>query len=154
MNKLTKEQKEILFEKKFSAIGLSKEERDSYINIIKNCKDIVDSDHKIDGIGKCQIIKLYLEKKEDVIRFNGDLSVGFENNEIRCISGYIYIENDSIIVDMHIIRIGTDTSFKEYTTLDEFKIINGNLVRDSYYNYDMKITRIKIKDERIEREIK
>lgn len=154
MNKFTEEQKEILFEEKFPAIGLSKEERDTYLNIIRNCKEILDSEHKIDGEGNCEIIQLYLEKINDTIRFNGDLSIGSKTHEVRCIDGYIYTEKGSILVDIHIVRVCVDTLFSEYSTVDEFKIVNNRLVRESYYNYDMKKTRIKINDEGIERKIK
>lgn len=138
----------ILDEQKFPYENMSLEERNYYLNIIKNCKDINDSEHKIDGQNQCQILELRFKKMNSQVYINGTLSIGTENiREGRCIDGYILIENNSIIVDYHITRLLENTKPMEYTVLDEFKIVNGRLTRNSYYNYNMKNIETQLDDE-------
>ena len=59
--------KEILDEQRFPCENMSKEERNYYLNILRNCKDICDSDNKVNGIGKCEILETKLVKKEEFI---------------------------------------------------------------------------------------
>jgi len=154
LNNLTQNEKEVIFEKNFSNIGITKEERDCYLNLIRNCKDIVDSEHKVDGEGNCEIIQMNFEKKNGEITLNGALSIGSKTKEKRCIDGIILLGNNSILVDMHIVRICVDTLFNEYFVVDEFKLLNGNLIRESYYDYDMKKTSSTINDQEIKGKLK
>lgn len=125
----------ILDEQIFPYEGMSLEERNYYLNIIRNCKDICDSENKVNLISKCEIVGLYFKKKDNnKINVNGSLKIGNEN---RCIDADIYVEKDSIIVDMLINRLCTKDTNKEYRVLDEFKIENDILKRRSQYNYNM-----------------
>ena len=125
--------KEILDEQRFPCENMSKEERNYYLNILKNCKDICDSDNKVNGIGKCEILETKLVKKEEFITFNGIITISSEN---RSVSGFIFVKEDSIIVDMQVTRY-FDVGHKSYSTLDEFKLDNNKLIRRSQYNYNM-----------------
>ena len=124
---------ELLNEQKFPCENMSKEERNYYLNILRNCKDICDSDNKVNGIGKCEILETKLVKKEEFITFNGTM---FISNENRSISGFIFIKEDSVIVDMQVTRY-FDKGHKSYSTLDEFKLKDSKLIRRSQYNYNM-----------------
>lgn len=137
----------ILDEQRFPYEGINLEERNYYLNIIKNCKDIIDSEHKVDGESKSQINELHFKKVNNQVIINGSLIIGSRTKENRCINGYIFIENNSILVDMHIIRLSNNGAFMEYTVLDEFKIVDGFLRRNSFYNYDMREIEIEINDE-------
>jgi len=137
----------ILDEQRFPYEGMTKEERNYYLNIIRNCKDIVDSEYKIDGIGNCEILQIHFKKRNNKININGSLVLGTQIKENRTIDGYIFVENNRVIVDMHIIRLSKDGAFMEYTVLDEFKIINDKLIRDSFYNHNMNTTQTEINDE-------
>lgn len=154
LDNMTENEKNTIYERGVSNIGITRNERDTYLNLIKNCKDIADSEHKIDGEGNCEIIKMYFEKKNGEITINGILSIGSKTKEKRCIDGYIYVEENSLLVDMHIVRVCADTLFDEYCVVDEFKKVNGTLIRESYYDYDMKKIKTKIKNEEIEGKIK
>ena len=142
MNKLLET---ILDEQKFPYEGMTLDERNYYLSIITNCKDVSDSKYKVDGESKGQIMNLYFRKTNNQIRINGFLKVGSKTCENRCIDGYIFIYNNRILVDTHITRLLSDGCI-EYTVLDEFKIINGLLKRRSFYNCDMKSSEIEIND--------
>ena len=122
----------ILDEQLFQYQGMSYEERNFYLNdIIKNCKEISNTVNIVDNNSTCQIVEMRFKKNNDEVYFNGSLSIGSEN---RSVSGIIYEETDSILVDMHITRLCVECDIKEYTVSDEFKIINGNVLRSSLYN--------------------
>ena len=123
----------ILDEQKFPCENMSKDERNYYLNILRNCKDICDSDNKVNSIGKCELLQTKLVKKEDFITFNGTMTICSES---RSMSGFIFIKEDSIIVDMQVTRY-FDEGHKSYSTLDEFKLDNSKLIRRSQYNYNM-----------------
>lgn len=125
----------ILDEQKFPYEGMSLEERNYYLNIIKNCKDISDTENKVGKISKCEILRLYFKKQDGIVNINGSLCIGNEN---RCINADIFFEKDSIVVDMLITRLCVQTEHKEYRVLDEFKLENDILKRRSQYNYNMK----------------
>lgn len=123
----------------FPYVGMTVEERNYYLNIINNCKDICDSENKVDNQSKCEIIELKLIKENKVIVFNGSVTIGTEEkHENRCIRGEIYLNKGQIIVDMHVTRLLTSDDKKVYTVLDEFKLENDILKRRSMYNYNMK----------------
>ena len=42
----------------------------------------------------------------------------------------------------------------EYTVLDEFKIIDGKLIRNSFYNYDMQKFEAELSDESMKGKLK
>ena len=137
----------LLDEEKFPCIGMSKDERNYCLNIIKNCKDICDTENKVDDINKCEIVEMHFRKDNNVIIFSGSLSIG---GEYRTIEGHFYIGKDSIIVDSKITRLCVETDRKEYTVLDEFKLEKNSLKRRSQYNYNMenlytKVTGISLK---------
>ena len=134
----------LLDEQKFPCIGMTKDERNYCLNIIRNCRDLCDTENKVDGINKCEIVEMHFRKDNNVIRFSGSLSIG---NEFRTIEGYLYIEKDRILVDYKINRLCIETDKKEYTVLDEFKIENGVLKRRSQYNYNMESLYAEVDDE-------
>lgn len=154
MVELTEEQKNAIFEQNFPCRGMSREERQTCLNIIRNCKEISDTDYKIDGQNKCELLQMSFEKKNGEIAINGTISIGDKVKEARCIDGSIYIDTSTILVDMHVVRVCSDTLFNEYFVVDEFKMINGQLVRESYYDYDMKKLRTKIDNNEIKGKLK
>ena len=114
--------------------NMSLDERDFCLEILNNCKDISDSNQKVDGIGKCEILAMSLEKLNGVIKASGLLSISGEN---RSIEADIFIEDNRIIVDMLVTRLLASDKHIKYRVLDEFKVENGILKRRSQYNYDM-----------------
>lgn len=134
----------LLDEKRFPCIGMSKDERNYCLNIIRNCKDICDTENKVNGISKCQIIEMHFRKENNDVRISGSLSI---NNEFRTIEGYLYLEKDRILVDYKITRLCIANERKIYTVLDEFKLENDILKRRSQYNYNMKSLYTEINDE-------
>lgn len=125
----------ILDEQKFPYIYMSLEERNQYLNIIRNCKDICDSENKVNDISKCEIIGMRLIKEDNDIIFNGMLKIGNEN---RTIEGRIFFDKNRIFVDSLITRVGMEKEHKIYTVLDEFKLEDTKIIRRSQYNYNMK----------------
>ena len=123
----------ILDEQKFPCENMSKDERNYYLNILRNCKDICDSEHKINNVSKCELLQVKLVKKEEFITFNGIMTI---SGESRSMSGFIFVKEDSIIVDMQVTRY-FDERHKSYSTLDEFKLNDNKLIRRSQYNYNM-----------------
>lgn len=133
------DQFEILDEQRFPYEKMSLEEKKYYLELLRNCKDISDSEHKVGNISKCEIVEMRLKKHNKEILINGSLTIGNDNiRENRCVDGYIFKEKGAIFVDMHVIRLCTTSPNREYTVLDEFKIDSGKLKRTSHYNYNMK----------------
>ncbi len=129
----------LIDEQKFPYMNMTLEERNYYLNILRNCKDICDSDNKIDNQGKCELLRLMLKKENDIVRVEGFLTIGSNlKHENRCISADMYLSKDNIIVDMNIIRLSDSCEHKVYTVLDEFTLKDNVLKRRSQYNYDMK----------------
>lgn len=129
----------ILDEQKFPYGNMTLQERNYYLNILRNCKDICDSNNRVDETGSCELVSLNLEKQNNIVRINGFLSLGTEGKrENRWIEASMYLEPSRIVVDMRITRIGVNCVHKVYTVLDEFTLENDNLKRRSQYNYDMK----------------
>ena len=124
-------------EEKFPYENMSLEDRNYYLNIIRHCKDICDSKHKVDGCSRCDIVEMRLVKNKRNIHLNGSLSIGDENKEYRWIDGDIYLGSEKIIVDMVITRSCVSNDFKMYTVLDEFTKSGSMIKRRSQYNYDM-----------------
>ena len=130
---MTDNERLVLEEQRFPGENMSREERNYYLNILRNCKDICDSENKVNNIGKCEILKTRLVKKEEFITFNGIMTI---SGESRSMSGFIFIKEDSVIVDMQVTRY-FDEGHKSYSTLDEFKLKDNKLIRRSQYNYNM-----------------
>lgn len=128
----------ILDEERFPYLGMSLDERNFCLEVLNNCKDICDSDQKVDGIGSCKIVELCFRKENGIINANGSLAIGNDKPEYRVIDADICMEKDSIIVDMAITRLLVEDDRKSYRVLDCFKLKNGVLKRTSQYNYDMK----------------
>lgn len=130
---------EILEEQFFPYIGMSLEERNYYLNIIRNCKDVCDTENKVCNKSKSRIVEMHFKKQNNVVDFNGSLTI--EANQIRenrCIEGKMYLEKSSIIVDYKITRLCVEQGPKEYRVFDEFKLENNILKRKSLYNYNIK----------------
>lgn len=129
----------ILDEQWFPYENMTLEERNRYLNIIKNCKDICDTDNMVGGVKTCELVELHLKKNLNTVSFNGSLIIGTDKQrENRCIEGELFLKNrNTIIVDYKIIRLNTNDEHKEYRVLDEFKIEKDIVKRRSQYNYDM-----------------
>ena len=140
----------VLDEQKFPCEKMSKEERNYYLNILRNCKDICNSDNKVNDTNKCEILECKLIKKEDFVTFNGSISISSEN---RSISGFIFVKEDSVIVDMQVTRYFNE-AHKSYSTLDEFKLKNNKLIRRSQYNYNMDSVIDEIENEEMKGKLK
>lgn len=129
----------ILDEQWFPYEGMTLEERNYYLNIIKNCKDICDTENKVDNVSNCELVELHLKKNLNTVSFNGSLTIGTDKvRENRTIEGDLFLLKDSVVVDYEIIRLCIEEQPKKYRVLDEFKIENDILKRRSQYNYNMK----------------
>ena len=63
----------LLDEQRFPYENMTLEERNCYLNIIRNCKDICDSENKVDGVNNCKLVELHLKKKLNKVSFNVSL---------------------------------------------------------------------------------
>lgn len=144
----------LLDEQKFPYFDMSKEERNYYLNIIRNCKDICDTENKVGDFGKCEIHQIVLRKNGNAVTFNGILSLGEEQNiETRCIRGELYADKDMILVYMSVERLG-NVEPKEYSVTDEFKLENDVLKRKTRYDYIEKDLIQEIKDRNMKGRLK
>lgn len=122
-----------------TAEGMTDEEGLYYYKFLHNCKDIINPENiKAEGcVG--QIVKLLLiRKNSDEIEFNGDVSYSTPDGvsiENRCISGFISMVDDKIIIETNVIRLLAMDAHNKYTVIDEFSIKNGIVTRKSYYDY-------------------
>ena len=127
----------ILDEQKFPYENMTLDERNFCLKVIRNCKDISNSDHKVNGIGNCEILELEFKKENSYIRANGILTI---SNENRLIDAEIFIEKEHVVVDMLITRLEVKNEINKYRVLDEFTQEKDSVKRKSYYNYNMKDT--------------
>lgn len=128
--------KALIDEKIFPYEKMTIQERNYYLSIIKSCKDISDSDIKVDNNGKCELIYLHFIKYDNFIHVNGHVSLGkMPNKENRCLDAKIYFKENKIIVKMLITRLCVNDIRKEYEVVDEFTLENNEVKRVSKYNY-------------------
>jgi len=136
-------EKEILEEQYFNYGNMDRTEGNYYLNILKNCKDICDSEQVINGNKKCKIVEITIDKKDNKwLTFNGSVIVGEES---RTIYGDIFVKKNSVVVDMHVERLLARDERNFYTVLDTFELKDNKMIRKSYYNYNMIKTKEKIK---------
>ncbi len=131
-------EQEILNEQYYRFHDIDKSDGKYYLNIIKHCKDICDTNHVIDGSKICEIVEMSFKKEGNKIKVNGSLTIGDKIKENRIIEADMFLDSDKIIVDMLITRLCISDDKKQYRVLDEFSIVDNKLQRRSQYNYDMK----------------
>lgn len=135
---LTKNEKDVLNEPYYIFNNIAKEDKKYYLDIIKHCKDICDTNNTVDGSNKCQIVEISMKKTGNQIEISGSITIGDKVKENRTIEGDMFLEKDKIIVDMLVTRLCTSDKLKKYRVMDEFSIIDNRLQRRSRYNYDIK----------------
>lgn len=132
----------IIFEhNRIASENMTEEERNIYIKVLENCKDICDTENKIGNVGKGEIIKGRLRKEDDKVYFSAFVTyydLESEIRENRCVDGIIYLDNDRLLVDMHVERLCIKDEHKTYMVLDKFYLENDRTVRESSYNYEVK----------------
>ena len=127
--------------------NMTDEEFYYYLSLFENCKDISDSNYKVNGNGKCEILKIRLNKKEPgIVTISAIVYIGKEN---RIINGDIFESKNKTVVDIKVERLLVNKD-KNYETIDIFKEKDGKLTRTSYYNHENKtieeIDKIEIKE--------
>ena len=142
---------EVSKEKKFSYENITREQRDFCIHLLEHCKDVCDTENKINGVGKGNLIQVDFSKVGGPINANGSFCVGKEN---RLMDADIYIRQNKVLVSMNVIRLGYVGENKEYNVVDEFEIKDDKLIRKSYYNYDKKSFIQYVEDEELKSRIK
>ena len=142
----------ILDEQYFPYYNMTLEERNFYLKLLRNCKDICSTEQKVNNQDKCEIVEMSLKKNdENDIYAQGSLII---NGEVRCIDADIFKDDKKIFVDMHVTRLCNESSKKEYRVLDIFEIQSNKLKRTSKYNYDMKKNINELSDEEIKERLK
>ena len=142
----------ILDEQYFPYYNMTLEERNFYLKLLRNCKDICSTEQKVNNQDKCEIVEMSLRKNdENDIYAQGSLII---NGEVRCIDADIFKDDKKIFVDMHVTRLCNESSKKEYRVLDIFEIQSNKLKRTSEYNYDMKKDTNELSDKEIKESLK
>lgn len=142
----------ILDEQYFPYYNMTLEERNFYLKLLRNCKDICSTEQKVNNQDKCEIVEMSLRKNdENDIYAQGSLII---NGEVRCIDADIFKDDKKIFVDMHVTRLCNESSKKEYRVLDIFEIQSNKLKRTSEYNYDMKKDTNELSDKEIKERLK
>lgn len=142
----------ILDEQYFPYYNMTLEERNFYLKLLRNCKDICSTEQKVNNQDKCEIVEMSLRKNdENDIYAQGSLII---NGEVRCIDADIFKDDKKIFVDMHVTRLCNESSKKEYRVLDIFEIQSDKLKRTSEYNYDMKKNTNELNDKEIKERLK
>lgn len=141
----------ILDEQYFSYFNMTLKERDFYLNLLNNCKDICDTDQIVNGSNKCEIVQMSLKKEKGFVYARGSAIL---NKEVRYINADIFEEDGKIFVDMFVERLNNFSNKRQYRILDVFKINNGKLQRVSEYNYDMQLSLSVIDNEEIKEKLR
>lgn len=127
---------EVVLEQYFQYHNMSVEERNLYINLIRHCKDIMDSEKLLPGKTKVQydLVVLILKKTSDgVVTFNGAVTNDDEN---RWIDGAILNKGNKYAIATSVYRLSDrlDEDEKEYTVSDQFRFKDGKIQRRSMYS--------------------
>ncbi len=129
---------EVIYDnEQFPNLNMTVDEKNFYLNeIVRKCKDICDTENKVANKSKCDILRMWFKKENDIIYIDGYLTIGDDKtHENRYVTGSIYRTEDEIVSSMDITRLCVDDDNKEYTVIDKFKPINGKLSRESEYFY-------------------
>ena len=118
---------EVLVEQFIRAEKMTKTERDICMLYVSNIKDIVDSDIKVAGGSKFNIVEMSFVKKTEAIKFNGSVSNG---SVIRTVTGSIIKDGRSILVRSFFNSSIDDIS---YSTVDIYRSGSGCVSRRSRY---------------------
>ena len=128
--------------------NMLEEEFYHYLNLFENCKDICDSNYKVNGNGKCEILEFRLNKVEPgIITLHSIVYIGKEN---RVVNGYIFERGNKTVIDIYDERLLVNKD-KTYRTVDIFKQKDNNLIRISSYNGEKETVEEIKKAERKER---
>ena len=112
---------------------MTEEEFYYYLKLFENCKDICDSNYKVNGNGKCEILRFHLNKVEPgIITLNSIVYIGKEN---RIVNGYIFERGTKTVIDIYVERLLVNKD-KTYRTVDIFKEKDDKLIRTSCYNHE------------------
>jgi hypothetical protein len=99
----------------FPGENMLKVERDYYLDILRNCKDISDSDNKVDNTGKCELLRFRLKYKgqeKNMVNVDGLLYIGnYPTGEGRHINADIYLEEDKVVVGQDFFSLKENSPF-------------------------------------------
>ncbi len=138
---------ELIDEMLFPYEGISKEERDFCLDILRNCKDICDTDNNLGEHRKCNIVTVSFKRKDNFIAANGELILGDdEKKEFRSIEVLFSMYKDKVVTNMVVTR-WTDPQ-ETYRVIETFMYKDGVLSRKSVYE-QKGFTHTVIEDEKV-----
>lgn len=119
----------VLFELRFSYQGLSDEEGDYYIDILRHTKEVMDSEVNIKG-SDCttyDLVTVSLKKLDTgEVSFNGAITNDIEN---KWIDGVIKTIGNKVYVDSNITQLHESVEVKEpYSVVDYFNFKRSDVV--------------------------
>ena len=128
------DEEEVLLEQYYINKGLNKNERDFYINLLLNSKELTESEfnYSSQSSSKYDLVFITLENKGHYVTFYGAISNGEEN---KIIDGSIIKRGNKFLVINNIYRLFELLSDdeKEYNVVDIFRFKNGQLKRNTKY---------------------
>ena len=105
---------ELAYELYFRYQNLSKEEGDFYLDVLRRCKEVSDSEYG--NGGAFDIVEMLIAQDEQGVIFNGSMSNGTEN---RFIHGSIANKLVKTYVDLNVERL-CDVPEREFNVLEVF----------------------------------
>lgn len=127
-------EEEILLEQYFPYQNMELEERDYYLNLLLNTKDISDSDilKNEDSKSSFEIVTMSLKKTPEFITFNGAIA---NEEETRMVDGIIIKKGNSYAVISNVYRLNEllEEDEKDYSITDKFTFKGNKLYRKSAY---------------------
>ena len=126
----------VLYELRFSYQGLSDEEGDFYIDLIRHIKEVTDSEVNIDGSKSTtyDLVTMSLRRLENgEVSFNGAIANEYEN---KWIEGIIKRNGNKAYVDSNITQLHESIKDKKpYNSFDYFNFKRSNaVVRQTSYS--------------------
>lgn len=118
---------ELAYELYFRYQNLSKEEGDFYLDVLRRCKEVSDSEYGPNG--SYDIVEMLIARDEQGVIFNGSMSNGTEN---RFIHGSIANKLVKTYVDLNVERL-CDVPEREFNVLEVFNFKHSEVKRDTYY---------------------
>jgi serine/threonine-protein kinase RIO1 len=127
-------EEEVLIEQLFPCSNMNKEDRNFYLNLIINSKELTDSIYNYTSASptKYDLVFLTLQNEGSIVRFNGAISNGEEN---KMYYGVILNKDDKYYIHSNFYRL-FDLVFgseKEYSSTDQFTFKKNKVERRTIY---------------------
>lgn len=124
---------EIIFEENFPSENMNIDVRNLCLALIGNSKELTASPRVVDPSEPFDIVTMHLNKKNNIVFFNGLISSKVEN---KFIDGKIYVVNGKYYIKTNVYRLYEylEDDDRDYNLEEEFELLDDSLIRRTVYS--------------------